>query len=326
MIPSFVRGSIAPVFTAFHEDGRFDPEGQRNILTYLHDAGGISAYFVRCGMGQMYTFSYEETQAMAKTACEHMAGKGPVLVGTAGIWDRDFNALPDPALFQQQAIELSQYAESVGAAGVVHTMPEAIAPKAGETHRDVILRYFEQVSASVKIPVFLYQPPSTIDAYRVNPDLLAELADMPNVVAIKVSTNDAEYIFNLTYAVRNKKAFGFISGAETAFLQGLISGSRAVIGQGATLNPKILNAIQTCYEKGDIEGAIEAQHITNLLVTRSKGTQEFFKRYIAEKGVAIKPFQRGQKGGALYATEAGSLSENEYAQYKKLFETELAKY
>ena len=262
---------------------------------------------------------------MAKTACEHMTGKGPVLVGTAGIWDRDFNALPDPAVFQRQAVELSQYAENVGAAGVVHTMPEAIAPANGETHRDVILRYFEQISKSVKIPVFLYQPPGTMDAYRVNPDLLAELADIPNITAIKVSTNDAEYIFNLTYAVQNKD-FAFISGAETAFLQGLISGSRAVIGQGATLNPKVLNAIQTCYEKGDIKGAIEAQHITNLLVTRSKSTQEFFKRYMAEKGCAVKPYQRGQKGGALYATEAGSLTQEEYTQFKKLYETELAKY
>ena len=324
MIPSFVRGSIAPVFTAFCEDGRLDPDGQRALLSYLHDAGGISAFFVRCGMGQMYTFNYEEVQAMAKLSCEHMAGKGPVLVGAAGIWDRNFNALPDPELFQRQAIELSQYAESVGAAAVVHTMPEAIAPQNGETYRDVILRYVEKIATAVKIPVFLYQPPATTDNYRVNPELLAELADMPNVAAIKVSTNDAEYIFNLTYAVRGKD-FAFISGAETAFLQGLISGSRAVIGQGATLNPKILNAIQTCYEKGDLEGAIEAQYITNLLVKRSKGTQEFFKRYLAEKGIPIKPYQRAQ-GGALYATEAGSLTQDEYNQFKKLFETELAKY
>ena len=324
MIPSFVRGSIAPVFTAFHEDGRFDPDGQRALLSYLHDAGGISAYFVRCGMGQMYTYSYDDVKAMAKTACEHMAGKGPVLVGTAGIWDLNFDALPDPEVYKRQAVELSQYAESVGAAGVVHVMPEAIAPKGSETYRDVILRYFEQISTAVKIPVFLYQPPSTTNNYRVNPELLVELADMPNIAAIKVSTNDAEYIFNLSYAVRGKD-FGYISGAETAFLQGLISGSRAVIGQGATLNPKILNAIQTCYDKGDMEGAVEAQHITNLLVTRSKAPQEFFKRYIAEKGYPIEPYQR-IPGKTVYAAEAGSLTQDEYNRFKKLFETELAKY
>ena len=325
MIPKFVHGSIAPVFTAFHEDGRLDDDGQRSILSYLYDSKAVSAGFVRSGMGQMFAFSFDDVRQIAKTACEHMAGKTPILVGATGIWDRDRDKLPDPAAFTQQAVELSKFAEGVGASGVVHTLPEAIAPQPGQTFADVILHYFETIGAAVKVPVFIYQSPGTDNRYILSPDLAQKLADMPNIKGMKASTNDAEYIFAITYAVRDKD-FGFISGAETSFLAGLISGSRAVIGQGATVNPKILNAIQDRYDLGDIQGAIEAQYSTNLLVQRSRNTTEFFKRYITEKGYPVKPFARSTGGSPYVSTAPVSLSQDEYDTFKHLLESEMEKY
>jgi len=324
MIPAFVRGTIAPVFTAFHEDGRLDDGGQRAILSYLEDGKEVSACFVRSGMGQMFTFGFDDVKQIAKTACEHLAGQTPVLVGTTGIWDRNREKRPDPKMFVEQAVELSKYAESVGASGVVHTIPEAIRPTDGETIPGVILRYFERVCEAVDIPVFIYQSPGTDEDYCLSPELACQLADMPEIKGMKASTADAKYIFDITYAVRNKD-FGFISGNECGFLAGLISGSRAVIGQGATVNPRILNAIQIRYEKGDVEGAIEAQHSTNLLVERSVNTTEFFKRYITEKGYPIKPYAR-PTGPNLYGTPKPSLTQADYDTFKQLLESELAKF
>ena len=313
-----------PVFTAFNEDGSFDPDGQRSILRYLVDAGGISAYFVRCGMGQMFTFSEADVRAITKTSCEFMQGKGPVLVGSSGAWDRNLNARPERAKYVGQTIELSQYAESCGAAGIVLTIPEAIVPEGGETVHEAVLRYFDEVAAAVKLPIFIYQSPGTQPEYCVNPTFLAAIADRPGLIGIKVSTGDAPYIFSLTYAVRGKD-FAFVSGNEMAFLHGLITGSWAVIGQGATINPKILKAIQDRYEKGDLAGAIEAQYSTNMLCECSKATTEFFKRYINEKGYSVKPYQRAASG-ALYAGEAGTLTQEEYETFKRILDAELAKY
>jgi 4-hydroxy-tetrahydrodipicolinate synthase len=323
MIPKFVRGSIAPVFTAFHEDGRLDDEGQRSILSWLAGTKAISAFFVRSGMGQMFSFSYDDVRQIAKTACGLRAGNVPVLMGCSGIWDRDHDKYPDPQVYMQQAVDLSKYAEDLGAGGVVHTLPEAIQPKSGQKIDDVIMKYFETICAAVKLPVFIYQSPGTDERYILSIELVRRLADIPNLAGMKASTNDAHYIFNITYAVRDKD-FGFISGAETAFLAGLISGSRAVIGQGASVNPRILNAIQTRYEKGDIKGACEAQWSTNLLVLRSKNTTEFFKRYISEKGYKVKPCARVT--GSPYSTTSARLSQEEYDTYKDLLESELEKY
>jgi 4-hydroxy-tetrahydrodipicolinate synthase len=324
MIPEFVHGSISPVFTAFHEDGRLDDDGQRAILDYVASTKAVSAFFVRSGMGQMFAFSYDDVRQIAKTACERRAGNVPVLVGCAGIWDRNRDRLPDPEVYTKQAVELSKHAEDLGATGVVHTVPEAIAPKPGQTFEHVVLRYFEAICATVKIPVFIYQSPGTDKRYLITPEFAQRLADVPNIKGMKASTNDAEYIFDITYAV-NGKDFAFISGSETSFLAGLISGSRAVIGQGATVNPQILNAIQHRYERGDVQGAIEAQHSTNLLVRRSRNTTEFFKRYITEKGYPVKPCARST-GGSPYFKEPTPLSQQDYDAFKQLLESELQKY
>ena len=133
MISQSIRGCIAPTLTIFGSDLSFDPDGQRRFLDFLVDRGGISAFFVRSGMGQMYTFSFDDVKAMASTACGHLKGRARVLVGASGIWDRDRENYPDPAVYTNQAVELSKYAEEQGADGVVHTVPEAILPRDGQT-------------------------------------------------------------------------------------------------------------------------------------------------------------------------------------------------
>lgn len=325
MIPPFIHGSIAPVFTAFNEDGTLDDDGQRNLLDFLQSSNAISAYFIRSGMGQMYTFSYEDVQQISRTACTHMPAEAPVLVGTTGIWDRDRSRLPDPAVFTRQAAELSQFAEEQGAAAVVHTMPEAIAPGPGETTADVVLRYFETIANATSLPVLIYQAPGTAPEYQVTIDLVRRLADMPAIQGMKASTTDAEYILDLTWAVRDKD-FGFIAGAETAFYAALGSGAKACIGQGTSINPAIINAVQDRFDQKDYDGAIEAQRTVNELVQISVNPVGFFKRYATEKGFPV-PLHVRPMAKAVYGKESPApLADGEYNAFKNRLETELERF
>jgi 4-hydroxy-tetrahydrodipicolinate synthase len=325
MTPEFVHGPIAPVFTAFHADGSFDPDGQRRFLDFLALSGAISSYFVRSGMGQMYTFEYDDVKAMADTACSQLAGRGAVLVGASGIWNRDPDNRPDPEVFTRQAVELSQYCEQAGAAGVVHTLPEAIAPAVGETYADVILRYFERVSAAVRIPVFIYQPPSTMPEYIVTPDLAPRLAALPNIKGMKASTADAMYILDVCWTTRDQD-FAYIVGHEGAFYAGLHMGAKAVIGQGSTINPQILVAVQERFEAGDDEGAMEAQRSVNLLCQKAVNPVEFYKRYATEKGYAIGPDERPMTFNPYGGGPRRVLTQEQYDGFKALLESELAKF
>ncbi|NIA13792.1 MAG: hypothetical protein GWP08_06890 [Nitrospiraceae bacterium] len=324
MIPDFVQGAIAPVFTACNQDGSLDDDGQRAILDYLIETQAVSACFVRCGLGQLFTFDEADTRQLVKTACEHLDGKLPVLAGAMGIWDRNRDAMPDGAVYLNQAVELSKYAEGVGVAAVVHTMPEPMRPAAGQTFADAIVDYFQAIAGAVGVPVLIYQNPGTAEAYCVDEELVCRLADIPGVAGMKLSSASAEYIFNLTYALKGKD-FGFIVGAETAFLAGLVTGARACIGQGATINPQTIKAVSDRYAAGDLQGAIEAQYSTNMLVQKAPNCVAFFKRWLAEKGYNVQPYSRSMSGNS-YAEARKELSQEEYDAFKPILEAELAKY
>lgn len=324
MIPSFVHGPIAPVFTAFNQDGSFDEKGQREFLAFLMERGGIAAYFLRCGMGQMYAFQYDEVKQIAKAAREQL-GSLPLIVGTTGIWDRNRDKLPDPGVFLRQAIELSQYAESVGVDGVVHTIPEGLQRNENETPAEATLRYFEAVTKAIKVPVFIYQPPATSPEYMVTPESIRELSDLPQMSGIKCSTADAHYLTNLAWALRDKD-FALVTGNETAFLCGLGLGSPAVIGQGSTVNPQLLRVVQDRYEAGDFAGALEAQRSVNLLCEKAVNPTEFFKRYAAEKGYEVQPYARTMGSNPYEKQTPQELTQERYDGYKQLLEQELARF
>jgi len=324
MIPEFVRGSLAPMFTAFKEDLTIDEAGQRRFLDFLIERGWVSAFFLLSGMGQMYAYSYEEVRQIARLGCAHLRGRAPVLIGCAGIWDRNRDRRPDRGLYTRQSIELGRYAQDQGADGVVFTIPEGIAPEAGESHAGVILRFFEAVTAALAPPVLLYQPPGTDPDYCVSPALMRELAALPGIRGIKLSTTDAEYLCDIGAALAGTET-AFICGCETVFYAALPAGARAVIGQGATLNPRILNAVQDRFEAGDWPGAMEAQRAANRLCRMTKNPVEFMKRYATDHGHAVPLHARTLENNP-YVKNAAPLTPEEYAQSKQVFEAECAHY
>jgi 4-hydroxy-tetrahydrodipicolinate synthase len=323
-IPEFVHGSIAPTFTVFDANLKIDEQGQRNLLDYLVQAGGISSFFIRSGLGQMYTFTFDEVKQLAKLTCEHLSGKAPVLVGSNGVWDRNRDRRPDPETFTKEGVELSRYAESIGAAGVVHTVPEAILPREGETIRDVFVNYFTAINDAVNIPIFVYQPPGTDAAYRMTPELITAVAEIPNCVGAKISNTDGHYLFDICQAsVAND--FACICGAETAFYAALMAGSCAVIGGGATLNPHILNAIQQRFETGDLPGMLVAQAAANRLVVGIHNPVNWFKRYVTEKGYPVSEHFRRMTDNP-YVTDYLPISDDDYKRFKRVYEEEMSRF
>jgi 4-hydroxy-tetrahydrodipicolinate synthase len=275
-------------------------------------------------MGQMYTFDVADTKQLAKTACAKLKGVAPVMMGCSGIWDRNYDKRPDPKVFREQALELSKFAEGEGADAVVHTMPEALVPEDGQSIEDLVYDFFEMICGAVSVPVFIYQPPGTPEEYQATEASMRRLADIDNLVGMKASTNDAYYQFKLLRALRDKD-FGFIAGAETAYYSALLAGGRACIGQGCTLNPKVVRAVRDFYDAGDFDGVRRAQESTNLLVEECPNAVDFMKRYATEHGYAVGPHSRSMTSNP-YMQDRNALGEEAYQAYKHLFEEETAKF
>jgi len=325
-VPEWVRGPIAPVFTVFDSQGGLDEAGQRQFFDFLLAQGGISAYFVRSGMGLMYTFTAEETRQMARIACGHLRGRAPVLVGASGIWTRDFTNLPDPETYIREGIDLGRYALEQGAAGVVYTVPECLVPAdaGAQAIADMQRSYFERVCAAVPGPVLIYQPPVTRPEFCLTPETLARLAEIDNLVAGKFSTENGAYVFELIRAVEGK-TFGFIVGCETVFYIGLWLGAKACIGQGTILNPGLFTAMLQAAESGAWNRALEIQAAVNRLVRGCSNPVDFLKRYAREKGYNVPDFDRTSATHP-YLTDRAPLSDDAYAAFKALYERELAQF
>lgn len=323
-VPEFLNGCISPVFSAWKDDGSFDADGQRNLLDFMEERGGISAYFVRSGMGQMYAYQSEaEVKALAETACKHLAGRAPVIVGANGIWDRNFDQRPDPEAFVQQCITLGRIAKDAGAGGVVYTLPEALVPDAGETCQVLTQRFFERVCAGVDLPVFVYQPPNTKAEYLMTPASIAKLATIDNVCGAKASYSDGEYVYSLIRATKDAE-FNYIVGAETIYAIGKLMGATAVIGQGSTMYPKLLNIVGERLEAGDREGAFLAQDAVNRLVALPCFPQGFFKRLATESGYAVGGYHREIASNPYGERAPKPMTDDAYNTYKMAMEEEAA--
>jgi len=324
MIPDFVDGPIANVFTAFNEDLSLDDTGQRAILDALVATQAVSAYFVRSGMGQFYSFTVEDTRRITKLACDHLEGIGPVLVGCSGEWDRNRARRMDAEVYTQQSVDLSRYAQECGAAGVVHTIPEAVSLAAGQTQLEATLSYLQTISEAVALPIFLYQPPNTDPDFCVTAESLPVIADIPGVTAIKVSTADAGYMLDLVHSVRGRD-FAYIVGNETAYYAGLAMGARGCIGQGCCLNPAIVRAVMDRFDAGDLEGAMDAQAAVNRLCRGTSSAVSFFKRWLSERGHPVQPYNRPAADSS-YAGAPGPISDAEVAAFRAEIEQTLAEF
>lgn len=323
-VPKFVAGAIAPTFTVFKEDGSLDDAGQRRFMDFLVEMDAISAFFIRSGMGLMYTFSMEDTRQIARNICSHLDGVVPVLVGCSGIWDRNYDKRPDPLVYIEQSIELGNYALELGAAGVVYTVPEALTPHAGETIQELTERYFRTICERVKGPVFVYQPPETLKEYEIEPDTLTSLASIRNFVGGKFSTRDGHYTYELIRAIRGKN-FGYIVGNETMYYAGLALGARACIGQGAILNPQIIKAELERFRSGNYGGILRAQDAINTLVSQNINSVDFLKMYATEKGYTVPLYTRSQRNNP-YMKDRDPITKEEYIRFKEIYETELLPY
>ncbi len=323
-IPKFLQGAIAPTFTVFREDGSLDDAGQRRFLDFLLESDAINAFFIRSGMGLMYTFSMDDTKHIARNVCAHLDGVAPVLIGCSGIWDRNYDKRPDPLRYIEQGVELGNYACELGAAGAVYTTPEALEPHTGETEQEMIERYFNTICAQVQGPVFVYQPPGTLKNYEMAPETLSKLAGIKNFMGGKFSTTDGFYTYELTRAVRGK-SFIYIVGNETMFYTGLFLGARACIGQGAILNPQILNAMLERYRSGNYSGVLRAQDAANTILANAPNVVDFLKMYATEKGYATPLYTRSQSSNP-YMQDREPITKEQYDSYKAVYETELMPY
>jgi len=331
MIPEFLTGIIAPMFTPCDEDGSLDPKGAGEFARFLLDRGVIIIIFARSGFGKMYTFARDEVKRIIDATIDTVGGQMGVIPGTAGVWDCNPSEKPDPDRYIEETIELTQYAKDKGANGVVVVIPEALPEKPRSSLHDRMCEYYQKVARTVDIPIVIYHPPGVSGPYRMTPGLFKNLVRIDGVVGMKYSITDMEKFAEVARLA--PEDFALIAGAETAFLPALVLGAVGVIGQGCCVCPELLRAIFDHYARGEIEQARKVQFVVNELVDEAAEIDiaVFGKMYAMKKGYGVSPHPRatGHKGSGdepyTQQTER-EVTEEQYDRYAAILEEKLASY
>jgi 1-pyrroline-4-hydroxy-2-carboxylate deaminase len=154
-------------------------------------------------LGEYSSLTDDERRAVARTAIDAVGGDGVVVVGVHGVG-------------AHQARRWAELAAEDGADGVLCLPPTLYRANRGE-----VVAHFAAV-ASVGLPVMVYNNP--IDTkVDLTPDLLAEIATIDNVVAVKEFSGDVRRVLEIREAAPGLEV---VAGADDLLLESLLMGAR----------------------------------------------------------------------------------------------------
>src|SRR3954447_16309341 len=161
---------LTAIVTPFDDDLRVDEEAFVELLRHLcaHGSDGV----VVCGTtGEAPTLSDEEHLRLIELAVQERPPGTTVVAGTGS------NDTHHACMMTARATEL-------GADAVL-----SVTPYYNKPNRRGIVRHYEEVARATDKPVILYNIP-TRTAVNMPPDLLAELAQIDGVEAVKQANDD----------------------------------------------------------------------------------------------------------------------------------------
>jgi len=178
------KGVLHLVMTPFDENEEIDEEALKQGVRWVAEKlEGTDAVFIATGStGEFYAMNDEECKRVAKITVEEINGRFPVIVGTGRAGTKP-------------TIKMSQYAQEVGADGVM-----VVPPYYHEVTREGIYRHYKKIAENLDIGIMVYNNPETSKIY-INPDLMVRLSKIDNIVLDKENTPKAEDYYWMQRAV-----------------------------------------------------------------------------------------------------------------------------
>src|SRR6516225_2681021 len=233
-----IHGIIPPVATPMQANEDLDLPRLRWFLDHLIKSG-VHGVFVLGTNSEFYALDEREKQAVVATAVEHVNKRVPVYAGTGAETTRE-------------VVRLTQMAEREGADGVSIITPYFISPTQQE-----IYDHYRRIAEHTRLPVLLYNNPSTCGGVKIDVDTVARLAQIPNIAGMKDSSGDLQNTNEIIRVVPER--FAVLQGRDTLIYPSLIFGARGAVPASANVAPALCAEIFEAFERGDHVAAKAAQ-------------------------------------------------------------------
>ena len=230
------KGAGVAIITPFTEDGINFPELGRIIEDQI--ARGTDAIVITGTTGESATMTDAEHKEAIKYAVEKVAGRIPVVAGTG-------------SNETAYAVQLSQYAEKVGADALL-----VVTPYYNKCTQKGLIKHFTTVADAVNIPVILYNVPSRTGV-NIQIPTFVELAKHPRIVAVKEASGDLSAVAKIRHACGDELAA--YSGNDDQIVPILSLGGAGVISVLSNVAPEQAHNICQLYFDGKVQEAAKLQ-------------------------------------------------------------------
>jgi 4-hydroxy-tetrahydrodipicolinate synthase len=227
------KGSIVPIVTPF-KNGEVDYDGLARLIDWQIQNGshGIS---VTGTTGEPTSLTLDERKRVIVAAKEAVGGRVPFLPGTG-------------STNHAETLELSRYAERVGADGIL-----VIAPYYNRPSQEGLFRHFNAVAKAVGLPVVLYNIPGRT-AVNIEIDTVARLREANrNLIGVKESNKDFEHINRLLHKLG--RDFLVYSGIELLCFPVLAIGGAGYVSATGNLMPREVASLYNLVAAGEWQAA-----------------------------------------------------------------------
>lgn len=230
-----VKGSIVALVTPMFEDGSIDYDSYRNLIE-MHIAAGTNAIVAVGTTGESPTVDFPEHNELIRVAVEAAAGRIPIIAGTGSNSTRE-------------AIELTEYAASVGAAASLQVVPYYNKPT-----QEGLYQHFKTIAETVDLPMILYNVPGRTVADLKN-DTILRLVEVPGIIGVKDATGDLARAADLMSRLAKDKEFAIYSGNDDSALALMLMGGSGVISVTANVAPRLMSEMCELALQNDVMGA-----------------------------------------------------------------------
>jgi dihydrodipicolinate synthase/N-acetylneuraminate lyase len=184
-------------------------------------------------LGEYSSLTDDERRKVVQTAVEAVDGRGIVVAGVHGVgW--------------HQAQQWARYAKEDGADGVL-----LLPPTIYRANESEVIEHYRRV-AEVGLPIMAYNNPFDTKVDLV-PSLVAKLAEIPEVVAIKEFSGDVRRVLE----IKELCDLDVICGADDLLFESLVAGATGWFAGYPNAFPREAVEIYTHVKAGRIEDALE---------------------------------------------------------------------
>jgi 4-hydroxy-tetrahydrodipicolinate synthase len=223
---------LTAVVTPFSDDGAVNLEAFRRICAYLLE-NGSDGVVVAGTTGEAPTLTDEEKLELFAAAVEVAHENGGTVVANTGTYST------------AHSVHLTRDAHKLGVDGFL-----VVTPYYNKPPPQGIVAHYEAIAAVTDKPIVVYNIPQRV-VINLDPDLLIELAAIPNVQYVKQATPHLDQARRIV----SESGLKLLAGNDELLFPFLeIGGTGGIFVYTHVVGPRVKELIER-FDAGDVDGA-----------------------------------------------------------------------